>query len=59
MKMANWIKVFVHYYFVFELTEEGPFEEFSVVHLKEKQFLNFSIFEFLRKIQCPEAFGKQ
>lgn len=57
--MANWIKIFVHYHFVFELTREGQFEEFSVVHLKEKQLLKFSIFEFLSKIQCPEAFGKQ
>lgn len=47
------------FYFVFELTRERPFEQFSVVHLKEKQFLKFSIFEFLSKIQCPEAFGEQ
>lgn len=48
------------FYFAFELTKGRQFEQFSVVHFKiEKRFLNFSIFEFLSKIQCPEAFGKQ
>lgn len=34
------------FYFVFELTRERTFEQFSVVRLKEKRFLKFSIFEF-------------